>query len=1535
MFGRNFEILTINLQDDVSIFRALKQDGTDARPRIVFTYAQSRMMAAARKKNTLLFEQLVQLSDSFDSTNSDDLNTDFQYEVITVNMRMSTTGNMIYFVSETADGKKVQPFDTAELRKLIYDKGFTITGVPSLSGDVQDIVYKPFVASASMSRQNEYLFVRQERIKPLMERISIGLVSCNDNGQFIMNDSEVCNENGFVGLKHKKDVSVSKLAAYLGLSLSDGSGMRELRETFVAEFGESALRELTEFDLNSNSVVCVDGCPDFPMPLDQLGTYVWKTKPIRMKDLWDKPPHVSNILGEKELLQLFRLFAEGDKESIRKYLLTTEAINAINAWKHYVYLHLSGSIPYNEECQLPFGEWTDLDDKIHAYCWIYALALNYRRMQQKGFCEKIAKDYVANVVTPPKQLGGYLDYEFEDAQSNLLMLYAAIDELNTACDDWETAVDTLIKIIKNAATLAIEFRHESDEVTHNNSDSKNDEPLISLSFRLKKAEPTHAACLVRPTEDDQKSELYDGVGFCDNETFDKIERLLLCKKKLDEPRRFDALIIRLPFIKGVILRMNYLPFFEMQKTGGERWTVEEKKQITIKDVFDKERRLYDDLGNPQVHMIITKSMFKAVQYFKHLNLDKCDGWVEYWNRVKKTKAELLIAQRNSKPNRVSRLNYQFLCTLGLSHEELQELAEKTLSRIPDGSDKVISSLTQREEDVGDNSTDDENGEYLDVESTNDEDSYEDDDTIIDKDIGADTTPEEECVEGYSIIEDTDKTIAEICKKNPEVLKSRYVRNLVNDKVNSAFLDAMLGRLDVSGDVRLLVPDLWAMLTYICDRFINSHDPEKLKYAWTSPINGYFNNIDAVCTKNASKGIVANIDYGHGYYYAAGADSPWISNRTRKKAVILRNPHFAVGEDALLAPLPDANWDTYDRWFGHLTGVVQVPASSLLTINGADSDGDRGNLCCDDIVVNAVERTALENTALVKKIVNNKHHLKEWIVEHINELLRKKKLNEGDKKRLQYLRHLEQWLELCMPKNEIERILFVEGYCPSLVYAGSGHSAQIETVGELNTTDINSGTTMLQERFWEVFDMTTEQKIGIMSLQALDLASFAYTVPSMVSCAEAGENKVQKLLWAWLSHWRVVNCGLDTANEIDSAKTGIRNRRHPLSELNKETDGKYLYESIIAESADKEGKAKYDFQSAFRTFRDEYKLQKNNLKKDTFDKTLKAIMNRLAKNHPVLSRPTLPLDTLPNILYKLRPKLGPYLKYEDMNKSHPEVTEFTEYFRNVTIEDNDQLYLKLRQIVKKYLYELYVRKSAREHRDRLRERYEKAFRCLLRRYPMLQAINTLDILLGDGSYSDSFVGRYLKPSKPSSRTPHQQIKDAYRSLRKDEQLSRLIWADANTRKIYYYQEIFKETVSTPTNLYGEDIMKLQEAMRILSEEEQGVYLLKAVTSYLLEAVDMESGLQNGSDTSIQDGSSKDSSMHFSTASLTPVGLRKCLEEAIMQEKGLKANDPYLTELLYNYCMTLERKNVFSDFLLIQLLDKVLVSNTITFEGGVRS
>lgn len=994
------------------------------------TYENSLMLRRIRKRNTVFFDQLTKVLGLAYEMN--DVRLDFLYDAILVNFSSLADEKSSY---AAIGDEELVAVDNLSLKELVYFHGFTITGVPkrdettglrpvSKDKDTQteDVRYRAFVASASMARKGQLLFVNEIHNKELMERLTLGFYSWDEAEHRLKMPTGETVEPGEVYFQKDFKVPAAKFFAYLGLTLSDGVSMEEQGCAWEEKYGKAA-----ELPVLNEKTVFV--AKDWKLPAKEyykaLGDYAWVIE-----------PEGDPLPKEKRLERFFGHFSSGQPAEAGDWSA------AVDRWKGCVTQELKK--PTEE---LAFGGMLSgtVSLGLNRFGFIWAMALLCRRDGKQGARER----------------GG----ELSQALENLF------DELKA--DKTETW-NTLKNLFDDRERFCIAVDGDGKSTaTHEGK---------TMCFGFEAADSrTYAAKLRRTSELTTSFSMFDGIGLCDSETFDQLERLLLCREKPEEKRRVSAVIIRLPWLKGVLVRCDFMEFFKEKAQ-------EDLQSKQIEDIFGCKRRLGD------VHMILTDSMLKGCKYLKNLHkngkrLD--DPWAYYWEKVNQYGISLLITGKNSPEHRAERINYQFLSTVGLSDQTAEQLCRETADSLMKDLDDL--KLTTQDEKAGE----DDAAPDIPVEDTPEDDEAE---TAKASDAPEEGQEQQErSIESFQALMDA---ADEQTKK--ELRQTKYVQTTAQARARTRLLDAMKGRLEVAGDYRFVAPDLLAMLYYLFDAYIIR---EK-----TPELNSRLNTMNKTCK-------------GHGYYYAPGESTPW----GREDALAtMRNPHYALGEAAIVYPVPEAQREEYDKWFGGLTSVIMLPATAVSTMGGADFDGDRC-LCLADKRILADLKANMERN--VQKLTDMAHHRDSY-----SALLTDISEGEGAPDARERARELMMWLanEDYIPKIEQgKKAYFREECCPPLIFGDdSSHSM------DFSCTDQR-----IEEKLYRSFMLTTRQRIGILSLLALEYSDKAYQVVPATEQTQPSPEPWSTERYAdlrgWLWHWRMVSLALECGVEIDMAKTGVR------------------------------------------------------------------------------------------------------------------------------------------------------------------------------------------------------------------------------------------------------------------------------------------------------------------------------------------------------------------------------------------------------------
>jgi len=168
----------------------------------------------------------------------------------------------------------------------------------------------------------------------------------------------------------------------------------------------------------------------------------------------------------------------------------------------------------------------------------------------------------------------------------------------------------------------------------------------------------------------------------------------------------------------------------------------------------------------------------------------------------------------------------------------------------------------------------------------------------------------------------DKLWAAILKKNPKFINEKAFVKELGDHADSILKNYAIGKLISAGDTRYLSGDLIRFL-----RFLGG---------------------DAL---DGPAGVEISREYlGEGEFYAPGA-----AYRTNEFYTLLRNPHIARNEEAVVRPIEEGYYRK--KYLSHLTYVIMVASDTLIPerLGGADFDGDKIKTIADPLMNKCVSR----------------------------------------------------------------------------------------------------------------------------------------------------------------------------------------------------------------------------------------------------------------------------------------------------------------------------------------------------------------------------------------------------------------------------------------------------------------------------------------------------------------------------------------------------------------------------------------------------
>lgn len=360
----------------------------------------------------------------------------------------------------------------------------------------------------------------------------------------------------------------------------------------------------------------------------------------------------------------------------------------------------------------------------------------------------------------------------------------------------------------------------------------------------------------------------------------------------------SSLQIRLPFAKGMLHQVDFLEFIREFTVAGIG-----EKQYFYEDIFGIERDLR------KAHLILTESMFKGKKWLKEhwdKNKDKIKDPMQYYCDMIAIFDHALYVSGTNLPyghSKYTHLSYQTINTLALNDEQFK--------RIIDGHGKFIKNP---------------------IEFFTGWDEIEKDSVIKeDGDIS------------YSI-PNWKKAVIE----NPDFAGDKYIREQLDNTRKGLLSKMALGKVLVEGQTRYLCRDLYPLLSSLLreDKDDDGGYIRKLYTRFYLP-----------------RGKKSKLKLTFEDYYA-----------------FFRNPHLSRNEQfimrAFVLPKSEDSYakdgrkdyehyvkyvKMYDKYFGHLTGIVMVPSGSTLPLclGGADFDGDLVSVILNQDVVAAVQKGVYE------------------------------------------------------------------------------------------------------------------------------------------------------------------------------------------------------------------------------------------------------------------------------------------------------------------------------------------------------------------------------------------------------------------------------------------------------------------------------------------------------------------------------------------------------------------------------------------------
>ena len=453
-----------------------------------------------------------------------------------------------------------------------------------------------------------------------------------------------------------------------------------------------------------------------------------------------------------------------------------------------------------------------------------------------------------------------------------------------------------------------------------NSDDKN---VTEAEYKIKE---------IPKRKNIDKVECSDGEGLISEEFGKYLEQLLL---QIGETGKYEgenlsSFQIRLPFIKGMVHRVDFKQYFH------------DNNITKIQDAYKKEH----DVDN--IEMILTVSMFKAWEWLKIKFGDTYKAWKYYWDQIKKYNHSLYISQRNNtneivdeENNTYTYLNYQILHTIGFSQKEIMELANEGLCNCKKYDDNEL----LKEEKL-----------HL-IQQACDEEMADDYAEKIDE-------QEEQVQYSYDLM----RKAIEI---DPQFKQTEGIKKMLKDASDKVVKEAQEGRFLVKGTTRYLSTDLLGFLQHIG----NKHGYNE---------RGQNGRIDKLPRLEKDEfyapgfmGLNPDKEYGI-------SRNPHIA---QNEHVMLRPLQVEIESQLSEEETRKKKILLYKKYFGKLTGILMVSPESLAAerMGGADFDGDLVRLIDNDIYNTALQKKVrtktsqgtVENALPLIKITKDEVHIEDW------------------------------------------------------------------------------------------------------------------------------------------------------------------------------------------------------------------------------------------------------------------------------------------------------------------------------------------------------------------------------------------------------------------------------------------------------------------------------------------------------------------------------------------------------------------------------
>ena len=416
---------------------------------------------------------------------------------------------------------------------------------------------------------------------------------------------------------------------------------------------------------------------------------------------------------------------------------------------------------------------------------------------------------------------------------------------------------------------------------------------------------------------------FDGEGLISFKYKDILNQLL-GSRYADNATSFQ---VRMPYTKGMLHTVDFKAFIQKQVPDVP------VSELYIEDAYGIKRNLGD------AEIILTVSMFKCFKWLEDYILkgtnestdaDDGDPMTFYFSRFEKYKHAMYVVGTDCDLADTGsvRMNYQFLNTIDLKSEELEQMMEehffsvRRLSEDPYYARAKLHAFVPNAGVYRDDNGEEKSGEI--------------------------------------------PTWKYALSKNESFLRDRRIQNIIKKMQSDMIREVCLGGFETKGLLRFLSDDLLMLLIKLMSR-VSDRTGQK-------------------CCCSEIRQLSKEILYSDKFYMPGHEKYDLYRNN---HYALLRSPHLSRNELCALKPYTPSKSNIYESYFGHLKGVIMLSydSSAPAVLAGADFDGDLVKLILDKGINKAILRTAYEPVSRGsdpgKKVIRRKYMIAQ--IPAINEM----------------------------------------------------------------------------------------------------------------------------------------------------------------------------------------------------------------------------------------------------------------------------------------------------------------------------------------------------------------------------------------------------------------------------------------------------------------------------------------------------------------------------------------------------------------------